>query len=363
MKLVVDENIPAARDTFGRFGSVSLLPGRRIDAAAVREADILLVRSVTPVDAALLAGSRVRFVATATAGIDHVDTAWLAKQGIAFASAPGSNADSVVDYVLAAMAHCFPDEAPIPAVGIVGCGEVGGRLLRRLRALGIGCRVFDPFVHGIAEAASLESVLACGVITLHVPLTREGPHPTWHLLDAARLARLAEDALLINAARGEVVDNAALLAALTERSRLRAVLDVWEPEPELDPRLLARCTLGTPHIAGYALDGKLRGVAQVHAALCAFLGVQETLVEALALPPAGTLDAGCADWKQAALRCYDLRADDERLRAAVSADPGVRGAAFDRLRREYPVRREFSGWRLPPALTTRAALRAAGFGS
>jgi erythronate-4-phosphate dehydrogenase len=362
MRLVIDENIPSARAAFGAFGELRVQPGRAIDAAAVRDADVLLVRSVTRVDAALLEGSRVRFVGTATAGIDHVDTRYLARRGIVFASAPGSNADSVVDYVLSALAICLPGPAALPSVGIVGCGQVGARLLARLRALGAACRVFDPFVAGIAEAAPLAAVLDCAVVTLHVPLTTHGPHPTFHLLDASRLAALRQDALLINTARGEVVDNAALRAALAERPAMRAVLDVWEPEPALDPGLLDRCTLGTPHIAGYAQDGKLRGVAQVLAALRAFLGTAAGQGTALALPTAGQLDAACGGWRDAALACYDPRVDDARLRAAVAADPSAHAAAFDRLRRDYPPRREFSAWRVPPASRCRAELLAAGFG-
>jgi erythronate-4-phosphate dehydrogenase len=361
MKLVVDENIPAAREAFGRFGELRVCPGRAIGPDTVRDADVLLVRSVTRVDAALLADSRVRFVGTTTAGVDHIDTAWLAGRGIAFASAPGSNADSVVDYVLSSLALCLEPRAGLPEVGIVGCGEVGGRLLRTLRAHGFACRVFDPFRAGIDEAAPLERVLACGVVTLHVPLTRDGPHPTWHLLDSRRLAALRQDALLFNTARGEVVDNAALLAVLHARPAMRAVLDVWEPEPELDIALLARCTIATPHIAGYALDGKLRGVAQVHAALCAFAGIDEEPVAALQLPAAGTLDADRGGWRQAVIDCYDPRGDDARLRAEVVADPPARARAFDRLRRDYPVRREFSGWRAPAGAARRAELVAAGF--
>jgi erythronate-4-phosphate dehydrogenase len=361
MRLVVDENIPGAHEAFGHFGDVHVVPGRGIDRETVREAEVLLVRSVTRVDENLLAGSRVRFVGSATAGIDHVDTAYLAAAGITFACAPGSNADSVVDYVLSALALCFAGACVLPEVGIVGCGQVGGRLLRRLCALGVRCRVFDPFVDGISEAAALDAVLGCGVVTLHVPLTRGGPHPTHHLLDASRLARLADDALLVNAARGAVIDNAALLHALAARPRLRAVLDVWEPEPALDPRLLARCTLGTPHIAGYALDGKLRGAAQVHAALSAFLGVAAAPVPALHAAPAGVLAPGCSDWKQAVLAAYDPRADDARLRAAVVADPAGRAQAFDRLRRDYPARREFGAWRIPPGSGSSAELLAAGF--
>jgi erythronate-4-phosphate dehydrogenase len=362
MKLVVDENIPCAAELLAPLGELLLLPGRAIDAEAVRDAQVLLVRSVTRVDAALVTGSALRFVGSATAGIDHVDTAELLKRGIAFASAPGSNADSVVDYVFSALAVAFPGHGELASrrVGIVGCGEVGARLLRRLRALGVDCVVCDPFRDDIPENGPLQRVLDCDVISIHVPLTFEGPHPTWHLLDAARLHALREDALLINTSRGPVVDNAALLESLAARPRMRAVLDVWEPEPEYDPRLLARCLVGTPHIAGYAADGKLRGMLQVHEALCAVMGVAGP--PAYSLPLAGVLPDTLSSWQEAVLACYDLRADDARLRASLIADPAQRGRAFDRLRRDYPARREFSAWRLgdtPEPL--RLDLLAAGF--
>ncbi len=365
MKLVVDENIPGADELFAQFGAVVRLPGRAISAAVVRDADILIVRSVTRVDEALLRGSRVRFVGSTTAGIDHVNLSDLDELGIRFAHAPGSNADSVVDYVLGVLALRYPDAAAFGSrrIGIVGCGNVGGRLLRRLRALGISCRVYDPLVEGIAESRGFDEVLGCDVLSLHVPLTSGGDFPTWHLLGATQLQALAPHALLINTARGEVLDNAALLALLRAREDLDAVLDVWEHEPQIDPALLARTLIGTPHIAGYAVDGKLRGVAQVYAALCDFLQVGAPLESftALQLPSAGVIAPQASNWQQAVLGCYDPRADDARLRALAVAAPAEFAAGFDRLRRDYPPRRELSAWRIDPGRgSERASLVAAG---
>ena len=373
MNLLIDENIPGAHEAFARFGRVRLVPGRAIDATAVRDADALLVRSITRVDRALLAGSRVRFVATATAGTDHVRMEDLDALGIRFVHAPGSNADSVVDYVLGVLALAFPPPRGLAArtVGIVGCGQVGGRLLARLRALGVACRVYDPLLGRDIppESGSLEETLACDVLSLHVPLTRDGEHATRHMIGAKEMALLRDDALLINAARGPVVDNAALLACMRRRPALRAALDVWEHEPHLDRALLARAVIGTPHIAGYAHDGKLRGARQVYAALRAFLGAGAAPAEPRELrpAPAGVLRAAdCGSWQQAVLACYDPRGDDARLRAAMlDEDEGARAAAFDRLRRDYPLRREFSAWRIGmaalPGTPVHAALLAAGF--
>ncbi len=373
MNLLIDENIPGAREAFTRFGRVRLMPGRAIDAATVRDADALLVRSITRVDRALLAGSRVRFVATATAGTDHVRVDELDALGIRFAHAPGSNADSVVDYVLGVLALAFPPPVGLAGrtVGIVGCGQVGARLLARLRALGVPCRVYDPLLTRDIppESCSLEETLDGDVLSLHVPLTRDGAHATRHMIGASELARLRDEALLINAARGAVVDNAALLQSLGERPALRAALDVWEHEPLLDRALLARVLVGTPHIAGYAHDGKLRGARQVYAALRAFLGAGAAPADPreLRAAPAGVLRAeDCGSWQQAVLACYDPRGDDARLRAAMlDGDERARAAAFDRLRRDYPQRREFSAWRIgtaaAPGTPVHVALRAVGF--
>ena len=366
MKIVVDENIPAARALLGGLGELRLLPGRAIDAASVRDADVLIVRSVTRVDGALLEGSRLCFVASATAGLDHVDVPALAERGIAFASAPGSNADSVVDYVLAVLALRYPAPGALAGrrIGIVGRGEVGSRLHGRLLALGAHCVVVDPHLPPALAPASLAEALGCEVLTLHVPLDVAGPHRTVHLLDAGRLAAMRPDALVINTSRGAVVDSTALLARLEAEPEFAAALDVWEFEPEVDLSLLARCLVGTPHIAGYAVDGKLRGLAQVCSALRAFLGRTDPALEhpALSLPEAGGLPDGLQSWQQAALHAYDPRADDARLRAALLAPPASRAAAFDRLRRDYPARREFSAWRVGAAgFALAGELRAAGF--
>lgn len=367
MKFVVDENIPGARDMLVRLGDVHCLPGREIDAAAVHDADALLVRSVTRVDAALVTGSRLRFVGTATAGTDHVAASALREHGIHFVSAPGSNADSVADYVLSALAVAFRGKGELESrrVGVIGCGEVGSRVLRRLRALGVTCVPCDPFRDDVEGNAPLERTLDCEVLSLHVPLTTGGAHPTFHLLDRDRLSQLPEDALLINTARGPVVDNAALLECLRARHDMRAVLDVWEPEPDYDPELLARCLIGTPHIAGYAADGKRRGAIHVVRAALAFFGRapdEATSDATVSLPLAGALPVAARSWQEAVLSAYDVSGDDARLRASLVVHPDSRGAAFDRLRKEYPDRREFSAWScedLPEPIARQ--LRAIGF--
>ena len=370
MKIVADENMPLVVELFGPFGEVVTAPGRAIDRALVADAEVLLVRSVTRVDEALLGGSRVRFVGSATIGTDHLDLPWLAARGIHWANAPGCNAAAVADYVVASLCACDPDWLG-RTIAIVGCGNVGGGLYRRLRDMGADCLCHDPFLApgGELPLVSFDEVLGADILCLHTPLTRDGPHPTWHLFDAGVLARLKTGALILNAGRGAVVDNAALRGAL-ETGRLRAVLDVWEGEPSIDRDVFAQVAIGTPHIAGYSLEGRVRGTLMVHDALRRLLGAGPGmgLAEALALLPAGGGEApllapapgaGFADWVLAA---YDPRADHQRMGQALAANPDT-GAAFDGLRKGYPWRRELGHFAPPvdadPAL--RRLLASAGF--
>ena len=346
MKLVVDENIPLAQAFFSQLGEVVPLPGRELCAADVRDADALIVRSVTRVDETLLAGSAVSFVGTCTIGVDHLDQGYLEERGIAVASAPGCNANSVVEYVFSALSALDqPWQGKL--FGIIGCGNVGGHLYRRLRALGIACRCYDPFLTDAnnPDLCSLAEVLQADIVCLHTPLTVDGPHPSHHLLGKRELRTLGSGTLLINAGRGAAIDNAALLEVLAERPDLQVVLDVWEPEPALNPELLAKVALGTPHIAGYSYDGKVRGTEMIYQALCRHLRQAPRVSAAQLLRPEGaTLGLTVTeDWptvRAAVLGAYDIRDDDRRLRAAA-ADPVTLPAAFDQLRKHYPQRREF----------------------
>lgn len=366
LRIVADENIPWVEAAFGRHGTVRLLPGAAVTPEAVRDADVLLVRSVTRVDADLVAGARVRFVGSATIGTDHVDQAALAERGIAFAHAPGSNAGSVVEYVLAALLRLSVRHGEAlrgRTVGVVGCGAIGERLARRLPAFGARVLRSDPpraEREGAAGFVDLDALLAeADVVTLHVPLTADGPHPTRHLLGAGALARMRPDAWLVNAARGAVVDNAALRAALAAGRPGAAVLDVWEGEPVPDAALVEAVALGTPHVAGYSYDGKVAGTRQLYDAFVRHLGVAPQWDDAAALapgpadrlvltPPPARLDE--ATWLDALVRpMYDVEADDARFRPLAALPPEARAAAFVRLRKAYPRRRAFERHTLPAA--------------
>jgi erythronate-4-phosphate dehydrogenase len=366
MLIVADENIPLLDEFFAGFGEIRRYPGRAIDAAAVRDADVLLVRSVTRVDAALLAGSKVRFVGTCTIGTDHLDLAYFAAAGIHWSSAPGCNARGVVDYVLGCVLALAERQGIDPAqrrYGIVGAGQVGSRLHKVLRGLGWTVKVCDPPRAALeaGDFVGLEEILGdCDVISLHTPLAAD----TRHLFAAAQLAALRPGTWLINASRGAVVDNRALRERLESGADLQVVLDVWEGEPQVDVALADLCQIATPHIAGYSLDGKLRGTAQIYQAFCAFIE-QAPTVQLEQLMPAPGLTEICLDksaeqaWALALLcrAVYDPRRDDADFRRSLQGTPTQRSEAFDRLRKHYPVRREIEGLQVrlddaPAALCT-----------
>jgi erythronate-4-phosphate dehydrogenase len=356
MLIVADENIPLLDAFFHGFGEIRRVPGRSIDRATIEEADVLLVRSVTNVNRALLDGSKVRFVGTCTIGTDHLDLDYFKRAGITWSSAPGCNARGVIDYVLGSLltlAEIEGADLTQRTYGVVGAGEVGGRLVKVLRGLGWNVLVCDP-PRQVAEGGdfvSLEHIIEqCDVISLHTPLKKHGAQATWHLFDKNRLNQLKPGTWLINASRGPVVDNAALRQVLLQREDLQAVLDVWEGEPEVDVALAELCVLATPHIAGYSLDGKQRGTAQIYQAYCEFLG-QPAEVNLSDLLPAPwlshvTLNADSDPAWALAMLCrgvYDPRRDDADFRRSLVGNVNEQRAAFDALRKHYPQRREIDG--------------------
>lgn len=321
-KIVADENITYAQHFFAGMGELILLPGRAISRSDVQDADILLVRSVTSVNRELLEGTAVRFVGSCTIGTDHIDTQWLSDNSIHFAYAPGCNAQAVVEYVLAAL-RALEVDLSTSKIGVVGCGNVGGRLLRYLKNAGVDVVGCDPFLlNSKLPLVDFEKILECGVICLHTPLTKSGTHPTYHLFDESVINALQPSTVLLNAGRGAVVDNAALLQRIENSGDLSVVLDVWENEPAISDELLAHVAIGTPHIAGYSAEGKLRGTEMVYEALCNFLGCNQTAAPVVlggdVIP-------------------YAIFADDAALREQYPVDGAL---AFDRLRKHYKPRRE-----------------------
>jgi len=376
--------MPYALEAFGSLGDACVLDGRNITAADVRDADILAIRSTTQVDRALLEGSRVRFVGTATIGTDHIDTAYLEKKGIAWCHSPGCNAVSVSEYFTAALLWLAAKQELTlsgKTVGVVGVGNVGRRIVEKGAALGMRVLPNDPPRQrregeqpdeSVPPFVSLDELIsASDVLTLHVPLDREGPDATYHLADTTCFDRLKPECIFINAARGAVADTTALLSALDDGRVSHAVIDTWEGEPAYSPALLEKAALGTPHIAGHSFEGKVMGTLMVYEAACRFLNVNATWRPEPLLPPPPVPElevdaAGRSDesvlW-EIVRAVYNIEEDDRQLRAA-SADAQQRATRFDGLRRGYPVRREFRFTRVGLLQATerlRAKVQSLGF--
>jgi erythronate-4-phosphate dehydrogenase len=294
-------------------------------------------------------------VGTLTIGTDHVDLGYLASRGIAFASAPGSNANSVAEYVAAALlvwSRRSGEPLRGKTIGVVGVGHVGSKVVRVAQALGMSVLLNDPPLErktGDRTYRPLDELMQADVITLHVPLEKAGPDATHHLFEETRLNRMKRGVLLINTARGAVVKTGALRAALDAQKVGDAILDVWEGEPGIDTRLLNQVTLATPHIAGYSFDGKLNAVRAIDNELHRFLGIPaETEFQPEPVPPEaatiripedvlGDEEMLCAAVRQA----YDIELDDYMLRQIVSLPAAAQRHYFMRLRAEYRTRREF----------------------
>ena len=360
MQFVVDEEIPFGRDAFSHLGSVTLLPGRAMTREALREAHALIVRSVTKVDATLLADTNVQFVGTATTGVEHIDREYLAARDIGFAAALGCNANAVAEYVLTALlvtAHAKGLVLSGKTLGIIGVGRIGSLVAAKAPALGMQTLLHDPPLAratGDQRYQPLAETLQADFVTLHVPLTLDGPDATFHLIGADELAHMATSSILINTARGEVMDNAALLKALTGETLGGAVMDVWEREPSIDWNLLNHVTLGTPHVAGYSSDAKINGTVMLYHACCRFWGIEPVWSPPPDLPttlapvtvPHLAFDATGKDFQTLAhdiiTTLYDLPGDHARMRDALAVPEPLRPQAFDQLRRDYPHRREFA---------------------
>ncbi|MHC4435990.1 MAG: 4-phosphoerythronate dehydrogenase [Planctomycetota bacterium] len=355
MKIVADANIPFVKECFSSIGEVTTIGGREMTPWNVADADILLVRSITPVGVDLLAGSKVRFVGTATIGFDHIDLGFLDSSNIGFASAPGSNANSAAEYVIAGLldiAQKYALDLEGRSIGIIGVGNVGSRVAKKCAAMGMDVYLNDPPLQrqtGDAKYLPLEKLYDCDFITFHTPLTFEGRDKTYRLADEKFFKSLKHRCVFINASRGGVVDGSALKSAI-KSGRLRAVvLDVWENEPDIDVELLEMVDIGTPHIAGYSLDGKIAGMIMIYKAACEYFDLEPKfdMEDFLPEPAVSELrvNPNISNEQDALLgavqKIYRIDKDDTRLRRVLDKPAEGRGKYFDSLRKGYHVRREF----------------------
>lgn len=366
MKTVVAETVMFGREAFETLGEVEVIPDRRISPEHLADADALIIRSKTKVTPELLENSAVRFVGTTTVGFEHINFKWLEKNHIGWTTAPGCNADSVADYITAALlSHtCTCAGTGQKTLGIIGVGQVGCRVAKRAEALGLRVLLNDPPREaregnvvsqclkknkgaGSACFQTLETLLAhSDIVTLHVPLVAKTLWPTLKMADCRFFEKMKRSSVFINASRGQVVDHDALLHAKENGIVSHAILDVWDPEPDIRTDILKMADIGTAHIAGHSLEGKLNGTVQVYREACRFFETESIWNPAPLLPavdaPELKIDSrGKTDQEvlaEGVAAVYDIMADDTALRSAPEN--------FDSLRANYGVRREFFNTRV-----------------
>ncbi len=339
MKLVIDDKIPFIRETISEItDDVVYLKGSEISSADVKDADALIVRTRTICNESLLAGSKVSFIATATIGFDHIDTAYMQKAGISWMNCPGCNSSSVAQYLrssLILLCRKYSIEPKKTIIGIVGYGHVGKKVAAEAIAMGFNVLVCDPPLADKLGKSSLfvdMSVIEseADIITFHVPLVRTGKYPTWHIGDKSFFDRLSRTPIIINTSRGAVVDNDALLSAMKSGKVKDAVIDTWENEPYINIPLLNSVFIGTPHIAGYSADGKTNADNMVIDGLCKHFNIiNRWHIIPPALPSEFKLHGSEDDMK---LELYDPCTDSDKLKISPEK--------FEELRGNYPLRRE-----------------------
>jgi len=360
MKIVADSGIRFVEQCFSSIGQVKLVPGLQITPAVVADADALIVRTATRVDANLLSGSSIRFAGTSTTGFDHIDLDFLRKNNIGFACGPGSNANSVAEYVVVAMlevaekTNCKLEDK---SIGIIGVGNIGGNVAKKAASLGMKVFLNDPPLQrqtGDAKYLPLKELFDCDFITLHTPLTRTGPDKTFHLADEEFFKSLKPGCIFVNTARGGVMDTTALKAAINSGTFKFVIIDVWENEPNIDTKLLEMVDIATPHIAGYSLDGKLTALIMVYKEACRYFGLDAKLDTESFLPapevPELKINPEGANQQQLLLevvrKIYDVKEDDSALRQILNKPVEQRARYFETLRQDYHIRREFHTTRI-----------------
>ncbi len=353
MKIVIDDKIPYIKGALEPFADVLYLPGNLITPEIVKDADALITRTRTNCNAQLLAGSKVKFIATATIGFDHIDTGFCEEAGIKWTNAPGCNSKSVEQYIASALMVLSETKSfslKDKTVGIIGVGNVGSKVAKLCEILGMKVLLNDPpraRAEGNKGFSELKEILErAELITLHVPLNLEGIDKTFHLADELFFSAAKRNPIIINSCRGEVTETNAFKAALKSGLVSGAVIDCWEHEPELDQELLELADLGTPHIAGYSRDGKANGTMMSVRALSKFfkLGINNWKCSGVEPPSSpdifidGTGKSNGQVQAEAILATYDIRNDDQRLRNSVET--------FEKQRGGYPVRREFPAFQV-----------------
>ncbi len=354
MKLVVDENIAFAEEAFSQFGDVLLISGRQITNDILQNTDALIVRSITNVDENLLQNTNIKFVGTATIGTDHIDTNYLIDNNIKIADAKGCNADSVAEYVFTALLKIAADNKLTlrnKSIGIIGVGNVGSKVLKYAEALGLKVYKNDPPKQRAGEGnnyVSLEEAIQADIITLHVPLNKTGIDKTFHLIDEKKLNKIRNNTIIINSSRGAVIENKALLN-IVDKKCIKVILDVWEGEPSVNTNLLQKVFIGSAHISGYSLEGKVNGTKMIYDALCRFTNQLNDWEPKLPPIDNNVIDVSSVKSIEEKLhlifkQIYDIEKDDSEIRKMIEMNENMYAAYFDKLRKDYHLRREFNNY-------------------
>ncbi|MCX6150390.1 MAG: 4-phosphoerythronate dehydrogenase [Ignavibacteriales bacterium] len=357
MNILVDENITFAKAAFSNLGKVCLIHGRKIDRRALKNIDVLIIRSITDVNENLLKDTRVKFVGTATIGFDHVDINYLKERKIAFANAAGCNSDAVTEYVFTALLSLSTHNnfsLKGKNIGIIGAGNIGSRVASIAKSLGMNVLQNDPPLERKTKRkdfVGLNDVLNSDIISLHIPLNLSGVDKTFHLINENNLKLIKPGSVLINTSRGPVVDNSALLNRLKKADSLISILDVWENEPKINSGLLSKIKIGTAHIAGYSFEGKVNGTVMIYNQLCNFLNEEPKWKPILPNLDECEIKVDGNQRFEAALNTaiknvYNINYDDSLLRSGAALPPEKFPDYFDKLRKEYRYRREFSNYKI-----------------
>jgi erythronate-4-phosphate dehydrogenase len=352
--ILVDENIPIAKEAFSGFGKVNLAAGREMTNALLKKIDILIIRSVTKVNKSLLNDTAVKFVGTTTIGLDHLDVEYLEHNKIGFANSPGCNANSVAEYVFAGLLRISLEKKfnlSDKSIAIIGYGNIGSKVAWIAKSFGMKIFINDPPLQrttGQAFFVSYEEALKADIITFHVPLNIEGIDKTYHMLSDSELKKFNDQKIIINASRGSVVSNDDLKKFLLKNNN-SVILDVWENEPGIDLDLLKQIKIGTPHIAGYSTEGKVNGTKMIYNALCKFLNINPEWTPDLPAINNPVINYQETENIQESLHriiseIYNIESDDVSLREICNLKKNEQGKYFDQLRKKYPVRREFSNF-------------------
>lgn len=349
LKIVGDDKIPGLATLLAPFAHVRLLPTKSFSADTIGDANVLFVRTPIRCNAQLLENSPVSYIGTASIGYDHIDRTYCTEKGIVWSNAPGCNKGSVLSYLLAAVSTIALMQGRSLSsytIGIVGVGNVGREIERACRAIGMRVLLNDPprQEHESSGAyVSLSEIASqCDVITFHTPLTRKGKHPSYHLADASFFNQLERKPIIINAARGGVVDESALIDAFDNGKIEALAIDCWEGEPHANPDVMQRCALATPHIAGFSRDGKFNGTRMSVDAMAKHFGLTIDTSLISPPPPANPL-IDCIAFQrdilcEAILHTYPIEQESRQLKELPDK--------FVAQRDHYPLRRDFRGYTL-----------------